>query len=60
MKVGDVYERLQNKFERGIDVRLEPMHRDGERDGKLLGVRSRTVERTYREVADAAPAAGRR
>ena len=60
MKVGDVYERLQNKFERGIDVRLEPMHRDGERDGKLLGVRSRTVERTYLEVADAAPAAGRR
>ena len=46
MKVGDVYERLRNKFERGIDVRLEPMHRDGERDGKLLGVRSRTVERT--------------
>ncbi len=60
MKVGDVYERLRNKFERGIDVRLEPMHRDGERDGKLLGIRSRTVERPYREVADAAPAAGRR
>jgi len=59
-KVGDVYERLRNKFERGIDVKLEPMHRDGERDGKLLGTRSRTVDRTYREVADAAPAVGRR
>lgn len=54
MKVGDVYDRLQNKFERGIDVRLEPMHRDGERDGKLLGRPSRTAKKSYREVADAA------
>ena len=54
MKVGDVYDRLQNKFERGIDVRLEPMHRDGERDGKLLGRHSRTAKKSYREVADAA------
>jgi hypothetical protein len=59
-KVGDVYERLRNKFERGIDVKLEPMHRDGERDGKLLGTRSPTADRAYREVADAAPAVGRR
>ena len=60
MKVGDVYERLQNKFERGIDVRLEPMHRDSERDGKLLGMQGKTAETTYREVADAAPTAGMR
>ena len=60
MKVGDVYDRLQNKFERGIDVRLEPMHRDGERDGKLLGRQSRTAHKSYRDVADAAATSGMR
>ncbi len=38
-KVNDVHTRLKNKFERGIDVRLDLMHRDGTRDGKLLGVK---------------------
>jgi Transglycosylase SLT domain len=58
MKVGDVYDRLKNKFERGIDVKLEPMHRDSGRDGKLLGIQGQTARTTYRgEVADAAPGA---
>jgi hypothetical protein len=60
LKVGDVYQRLQNKFERGIDVRLEPMHRDSTRDGKLLGIHSRAKKKKPREVADAAPATGMR
>jgi hypothetical protein len=51
-KVKDVRDRLKNKFERGIDVRLDPMHRDGARDGKLLGVKK--PDRGSRDVADAA------
>jgi soluble lytic murein transglycosylase-like protein len=39
-KVKDVHNRLTNKFEHGIDVRLDPMHRDNSRDGKLLGRRA--------------------
>jgi len=31
------YERLKNRFELGVDVTLLPMHKDRERDGKLLG-----------------------
>ncbi len=49
-KVNDVHRRLKNKFERGIDVRLDPMHRDGERDGKMLG-----KSQAPREVAEASP-----
>lgn len=45
-KVGDVHERLKNKFERGIDIRLDAMHRDGARDGKLLGVKTKTRKAT--------------
>jgi soluble lytic murein transglycosylase len=51
-KVNDVHERLRNKFERGIDVRLDPMHRDASRDGKLLGTKTRS--RKTRDVASAA------
>lgn len=51
-KVKDVHERLKNKFERGIDVRLDPMHRDSSRDGKMLGARVRSWK--AQEVADAA------
>ena len=36
-KVGGVYEGLKNRFELGVDVTLLPMHKDGARDGKLLG-----------------------
>jgi hypothetical protein len=50
-KVNDVHERLRNKFERGIDVRLDQMHRDASRDGKILGARAKT--RRPRNVADA-------
>jgi hypothetical protein len=51
-KVKDTHARLVNKFEHGIDVRLDPMHRDGKRDGKALGVR--TQAQASRDVADAA------
>jgi soluble lytic murein transglycosylase len=50
-KVNDVHERLRNKFERGIDVRLDQMHRDASRDGKILGARAKS--RKTRNVADA-------
>lgn len=40
-KVKDTHARVLNKFERGIDARLDPMHRDKNRDGKALGVRAR-------------------
>ncbi|MFQ5791715.1 MAG: lytic transglycosylase domain-containing protein [Acidobacteriota bacterium] len=53
-KVEDVYGRLKNKFERGIDVGLEPMHKDRSRDGKLLGTRTRPTPTT--DVAGVAPA----
>lgn len=54
LKVGDVFERLRNKFEHGIEVRLEPMHKDGSRDGKLLGAKRESTP--PEAVADAAPA----
>lgn len=41
-KVKDTHLRLVNRFERGIDVRLDPMHRDQNRDGKALGFRAKT------------------
>lgn len=37
LKVLDVYQRLKDKFDRGIDVRLELMHKESTRDGKTLG-----------------------
>ena len=40
-KVKDTHSRLVNRFEHGINVRLDPMHRDKNRDGKALGVRAR-------------------
>ena len=42
-KVKDTHARLLNKFEHGIDVRLDPMHRDKNRDGKALGERARAL-----------------
>lgn len=38
-KVGSVYENLKDRFELGVEVTLEQMHRDRDRDGKLLGSR---------------------
>ena len=32
-----LYEHLRDEFEQGIDVRAEPSHRDGRRQGKTLG-----------------------
>lgn len=51
-KVKDTHARLLNKFEHGIDVRLDPMHRDKNRDGKALGVRARA--QNPRDVAKTA------
>jgi soluble lytic murein transglycosylase-like protein len=39
-KVKDTYRRLLNKFERGIDLQMHPMHREKNRRGKKLGVRA--------------------
>jgi len=36
-KVGGVYDNLKNRFELGVEVTLEQMHKDRDRDGKLLG-----------------------
>ena len=36
-KVGTLYEGLKDRFELGVEVTLEQMHRDRDRDGKLLG-----------------------
>lgn len=36
-KVTTVYQGLKERFERGVEVTLQPMHKDRERDGKLLG-----------------------
>ena len=36
-KVSSVYDNLKVQFELGVEVNLELMHKDGDRDGKLLG-----------------------
>jgi len=36
-KVGSVYENLKDRFELGVEVTLEQMHRDQDRNGKVLG-----------------------
>jgi soluble lytic murein transglycosylase-like protein len=36
-RVLELYGRLKEEFESGIDVRAEPSHRDGRRQGKTLG-----------------------
>jgi len=36
-KVSTVFERLKDRFERGVEVTLQPMHKDRDRNGKLLG-----------------------
>jgi soluble lytic murein transglycosylase-like protein len=36
-KVGTVYANLKDRFELGVEVTLEQMHKDRDRDGKLLG-----------------------
>ena len=36
-KVGTVYNNLKDRFELGVEVTLEQMHKDRDRDGKLLG-----------------------
>lgn len=36
-KVGTVYDNLKDRFELGVEVTLEQMHKDRDRDGKLLG-----------------------
>jgi hypothetical protein len=37
-KVGSVYDNLKDRFELGVEVTLEQMHKDRDRDGKLLGI----------------------
>jgi hypothetical protein len=52
-KVKDLLNRLEIRFERGIDVRLDPMHQDSGRNGKLLGGPSQSP-RTPPDSAEAA------
>jgi soluble lytic murein transglycosylase-like protein len=47
-KVGALYESLESKFELGVDVTLEPMHKDQERDGKELGRRPASLQSARR------------
>jgi hypothetical protein len=47
-KVGSVYDNLKDQFELGVEVTLEQMHRDRDRDGKLLG--GRRASRSTRTI----------
>ena len=40
-KVDSEFQRLRNLFELGVDVRLQDIHKDKDRDGKLLGARKK-------------------
>lgn len=51
-RVLDLHARLKEEFERGIDVRAEPMSWNGQREGKTLGGSGRAAR------ARKAPAAG--
>lgn len=54
-KVGTVYESLKDRFELGVEVTLEQMHKDRDRDGKLLGSAPPSRKRTGQtHVSDAA------
>jgi len=35
-KIVELYERLKDQFDKGLDLRLELMHRDAQREGKTL------------------------
>jgi hypothetical protein len=43
-----VYDNLKDQFELGVEVTLEQMHRDRDRDGKLLG--GRRASRSTRTI----------
>ena len=57
-KVETIYQRLKNQFELGVEVTLEPMHKDRNRDGKLLGWTSRHSRAASAPRANAPSAAG--
>jgi hypothetical protein len=40
-RVASVHESLKDRFELGVELTLMEMHRDRDRDGKILGVQSR-------------------
>jgi hypothetical protein len=40
-RVASVHETLKDRFELGIELTMMEMHRDQERDGKILGVQTR-------------------
>ena len=47
-KVSSVYEGLKDRFELGVELTLLPMHKDRDRDGKLLGHAPRPKRETPR------------
>ena len=53
-KVGTVYANLKDRFELGVEVTLEMMHKDRDRDGKLLGSAPPRRQARPRPVAAAA------
>ena len=50
-KVGTVYNNLKDRFELGVEVTLEQMHKDRDRDGKLLGSAPSTRQARPRPIA---------
>lgn len=55
-RVDQVYQGLKDRFELGVETTLEPMHKDQERNGKLLGAREQARARNRRPVAASEPA----
>ena len=53
-RVLDLYARLKDEFDSGIELQLEDMHRDGGRDGKTLGGR-RPTPGSARSAPDLSP-----
>lgn len=53
-KVGAVYANLKDRFELGVEVTLEQMHKDRDRDGKRLGSAPPRYKTRLRPVAAAA------
>jgi hypothetical protein len=55
-RVLKLYGRLEEEFARGIDVRAEPSHRDGRRQGKRLGAEGKSAGE--RDAGTAGPSPG--
>lgn len=57
-KVDGEYQRLRNQFKLGVDVRLQDIHKNKDRDGKNLGARRRARTATSPAADDSAASIG--